>query len=92
MNRRFAKEHWVGLAAILLFIVGCYIGLFVAPAERHMGEVQRIMYVHVPVAVACYVAFFVTALASRAQPSGRRTGYETRARAGTKNAAEQATA
>jgi heme exporter protein C len=25
-------------------------GLFVAPPERHMGEVQRIMYVHVPTA------------------------------------------
>ena len=25
-------------------------GLFVAPAEEHMGEVQRIMYVHVPTA------------------------------------------
>ncbi len=67
MNRRFAKEHWVGLAAILLFIVGCYIGLFVAPAERHMGEVQRIMYVHVPTAwnaLLCFTCAFIAAIGS----------------------------
>jgi len=67
VNRRFAKEHWVGLAAILLFIVGCYIGLFVAPAERHMGEVQRIMYVHVPTAwnaLLCFTCAFIAAIGS----------------------------
>lgn len=30
--------------------VGSYAGLFVAPPEHFMGEVQRIMYVHVPTA------------------------------------------
>ena len=33
-------------------------------SENSMGELVRIMYVHVPVAVACYMAFFVTAVAS----------------------------
>jgi heme exporter protein C len=33
-----------------LLLVGSYIGLFVAPAEHFMGDVQRIMYVHVPTA------------------------------------------
>jgi len=67
VNRRFAKEHWVGLAGLLLFIVGCYIGLFVAPAERHMGEVQRIMYVHVPTAwnaLLCFTCAFIAAIGS----------------------------
>jgi heme exporter protein C len=31
-------------------LVGSYVGLFVAPAEEYMGQVQRIMYVHVPTA------------------------------------------
>ena len=31
-------------------LVGSYYGLFVAPPEHFMGEVQRIMYVHVPTA------------------------------------------
>ncbi len=35
-------------AALLLF--GSYRGLFVAPPEQYMRDVQRIMYVHVPTA------------------------------------------
>lgn len=41
---------WIGLLGVALLLVGSYMGLFVAPPERHMGEVQRIMYVHVPTA------------------------------------------
>jgi heme exporter protein C len=54
----------------LLLVFGSYWGLAVAPAERYMGEVQRIMYVHVPTAwnwmlavtftFACGVAFLYT--------------------------------
>ena len=33
-------------------------------SENEMGEMVRIMYIHVPVANACYLAFFVTALGS----------------------------
>ena len=39
----------LGLGTVLL-LVGSYIGLFKAPAETFMGDVQRIMYVHVPTA------------------------------------------
>jgi heme exporter protein C len=38
-----------GLGALLL-LAGSYWGLFLAPAESFMGDVQRIMYVHVPTA------------------------------------------
>ena len=67
MNRRFPREHWAGLVAVALLLVGSYIGLFVAPAERHMGEVQRIMYVHVPTAwnaLLCFTCAFVAAIGS----------------------------
>ena len=37
----------LGVACLL---IGSYFGLFVAPPEHYMGEVQRIMYVHVPTA------------------------------------------
>jgi heme exporter protein C len=40
---------FVGLGALLL-LVGSYWGLFIAPRETFMGDVQRIMYVHVPTA------------------------------------------
>ena len=40
---------FVGIGVTLL-LVGSYIGLFKAPAETFMGEVYRILYVHVPTA------------------------------------------
>lgn len=46
MNLRVVR--WIGLAGVVLLLAGSYIGLFLAPPERHMGEVQRILYVHVP--------------------------------------------
>lgn len=36
------------LLGVVLLLIGSWYGLFVAPAERYMGQVQRIMYVHVP--------------------------------------------
>ena len=67
MKRSFAWEHWAGLVAVVLLLIGSYIGLFVAPAERHMGDVQRIMYVHVPTAwnaLLCFTCAFVAAIGS----------------------------
>lgn len=54
------QNRWlsiVGIAGIVLLLAGTYVGLFVAPQERHMGDVQRIMYVHVPSAWASMVCF-----------------------------------
>jgi len=41
-----------------------YLGLFVAPTEQTMGDVQRIFYYHVPSAWTAGVCFFVNFLAS----------------------------
>jgi heme exporter protein C len=65
------KLPWIFLAlGTLLLLVGSYLGLFIAPAERFMGDVQRIMYVHVPTAwswmlavlfaFGCAIAFLFT--------------------------------
>ncbi len=54
------------LAGLGLAAVGTYFGLFVAPPERHMGDVQRIMYVHVPsawIAMLLYTLAFGFAIA-----------------------------
>jgi heme exporter protein C len=54
----------IGLA-VVMFLVGSYIGLYRTPAETYMGDVQRIMYVHVPTAWNTMLAFtfaFVCAL------------------------------
>jgi heme exporter protein C len=42
--------HLFVALGVLCLLTGSYIGLFVAPAEQYMGDVQRIMYVHVPTA------------------------------------------
>jgi len=50
---------------ILLVAIGAWLGLVWAPPEKYMGEVQRIMYVHVPfvqVALLMVVANFVACL------------------------------
>lgn len=52
-----SRTPYVFLAlGALLVVAGSWIGLFVAPAERFMGEVQRIMYVHVPTAWSWMIA------------------------------------
>ncbi len=61
----------VALVGALLLGAGSYYGLAISPPEEHMGDVQRIMYVHVPAAwtsmlvltwaFVCAVAFLLTA-------------------------------
>ena len=54
-------------AGFLLLLIGSYWGLFRAPRETYMGDVQRIMYVHVPTAWNAMLAFtfaFACAVAS----------------------------
>ena len=65
--RRFTWDQAFGWLGLALLAVGTYMGLFVAPPERFMGEVQRIMYVHVPcawVGMLCYTLAFVMAIVS----------------------------
>jgi len=46
-----SRTPYVFLAiGVLCLLAGSYAGLAVAPAEQYMGNVQRIMYVHVPTA------------------------------------------
>ena len=48
---RFPRLPYALIAiGVALLLAGSYTGLFVAPRERFMGDVQRIMYVHVPTA------------------------------------------
>jgi heme exporter protein C len=49
VNRSRTPYAFLALG-VLLLAIGSYYGLYVAPAEQYMGNVQRIMYVHVPTA------------------------------------------
>lgn len=64
MQRSSTVVRWLGIAAFVLMAVGSYIGLFVVGADIEQGEVQRLMYVHVPAAWTAFVAFFVVFLGS----------------------------
>ena len=61
----FAWEHPLGLAGLVLLVVGNWLGLYYAPQERFMGDVGRILYVHVPAAwltMVCFTLAFLFAL------------------------------
>jgi heme exporter protein C len=51
-------------ASAALLIFSTYQGLYVAPTEETMGDVQRIFYVHVPAATVGFTMFFINFLAS----------------------------
>ena len=59
---RFDIGLWV--TTLVLFFVGAYDALVVAPPERMMGDVYRIMFVHVPSAWMALIAFTVTCVCS----------------------------
>jgi heme exporter protein C len=54
----------LGWLAAVALAAGLVMAFGVAPREITQGNVQRIMYVHVPLLIASYVAFGVLALAS----------------------------
>jgi heme exporter protein C len=60
-RRRIVSLLALGL---ILLAAGAYAGLVVAPPERMMGDVYRIMFVHVPAAWLALVAYTVTFVAS----------------------------
>src|SRR5258705_2648156 len=41
---------WFAIPAAILFVVGLYVGFFVAPTDFQQGEVYRIIFIHVPAA------------------------------------------
>lgn len=72
-----------GLVVVAALIVFASVALVFSPAdsgpsasENEMGQMVRIMYVHVPVAVACYVAFLVTAVGSAMYLWRRTEGWD----------------
>ena len=62
VSRTRTQRLWNG-AVTLALIVGLALA-FTAPPDRLQGDLQRLMYVHVPAAWTGYLAFIVTAIAS----------------------------
>jgi len=61
---------------VALLLWGSYWGLFLAPGERFMGEVQRIMYVHVPTAWNSMLVLTVSFVAALGFLFTNRWGYD----------------
>ncbi|WP_420633582.1 cytochrome c biogenesis protein CcsA [Candidatus Palauibacter sp.] len=64
MNQPNNKLTVLGWAAIASIVACAVLGLLVLPADALQGEVQRLLYVHVPMAWAMMLAFFVVFLMS----------------------------
>src|SRR5260370_3596323 len=56
-NRAELLGRVSGIVAIPVLAVGLYLGLLVAPPDRMMGDVQRIMYVHFPSWIAVGLSY-----------------------------------
>ena len=54
----------LGLGAGALVVAGLWMGLVQAPPDAVQGEVQRIMYLHVPSILTAYLAFTVVLVCS----------------------------
>lgn len=56
---------WLAVPCAILFAVGLYLGLVVAPSDYEQGESYRIIYVHVPSAwMSMFVYVFMAVLAA----------------------------
>ena len=64
MTDRSTAVRALGALAAITLAVALWMGLAMAPPDRLMGDVQRIMYVHVPAAWSGFLAFFVVFVAS----------------------------
>jgi heme exporter protein C len=59
------RRHGVlGLLALAFIVAGLYYGLVKAPPDAYQGDVQRIMYLHIPSILTAYLSFFIVFVGS----------------------------
>ena len=54
----------IGWLALIVILSGLYAGLVWAPPDRFQGDLQRIMYLHIPSILTAYLAFFMVFVGS----------------------------
>jgi heme exporter protein C len=69
-------ERVLGVAALFALGLSATLSLAVAPPDALQGEVQRLMYVHVPAAWLAYLSFFVVFISSIAYLRTNRTRWD----------------
>jgi len=69
-------ERTLGIASLVALAISAVLSLVVAPPDAVQGEVQRIMYVHVPSAWLAYLLFIVVFVASIAYLKTKKTRWD----------------
>jgi len=54
----------LGALALFSILVGLYFALIEAPPDAYQGDVQRIMYLHIPSILTAYLSFFIVFVGS----------------------------
>jgi len=54
----------LGWLAVIAILLGLYVGLIFAPPDKFQGQLQRIMYLHIPSILTAYLAFFIVFVGS----------------------------
>ncbi|MGC2456513.1 MAG: heme ABC transporter permease CcmC [Gallionellaceae bacterium] len=52
---------WFAWSSAVLFVIGLYIGFFVAPTDAQQSEAYRIMFIHVPASILSMFIYLVMA-------------------------------
>ncbi len=68
--------RWLGWLAALALAAGLVMGFGYAPKDAVQGNVQRIMYIHVPSILTAYLAFALVLVASLGFLFSRRTAWD----------------
>jgi heme exporter protein C len=69
-------ERTLGVLTLITLGISAVLSLVVAPADAVQGDVQRLMYVHVPSAWLAYLAFFVVFVASIAYLRTKKSRWD----------------
>ncbi len=80
LKQRSSRFPWLSGAALTmlagLMLVNLYLIFMVAPTDANLGQVQRIFYLHVPVAIVSFLAFLVVFVGSLGYLITRREGWD----------------
>ena len=68
--------RWLGWLAAVALVAGLVMGFGYAPKDAVQGNVQRIMYIHVPSILTAYLAFALVLVASLGFLFSRRTAWD----------------
>lgn len=58
------RKGYLGAIALALILIGLYWGLVQAPPDAFQGDVQRIMYLHIPSILTAYLSIFLVFVGS----------------------------